>query len=216
MAVSTAVDKHPMSVHQRNEQFIRMLPAIQRFAEFAFRMAPADVREELIQDAIAQAFGLFVRLSKKGKAELAYSTPLAKFAVRNVRAGRRMGSSFTSRDITSPCPSKARDFVIKRLDQFDRRRGDWREVLIEDHTAGPPQIAGARIDFSDWLRSFSQRKRSIACTLAAGESTGATARKFQMSAARISQLRVWFRENWERFQGNMATTQPSVAGVSCP
>jgi hypothetical protein len=42
---------------------------------------------------------------------------------------------------------------------------------------------------------------AIACTLARGETTGVAAWKFRISAARISQLRAWFKENWEQFHG---------------
>jgi transposase-like protein len=72
---------------------------------------------------------------------------------------------------------------------------------VEDRTAGPAEIAAARIDWAAWLRSMSRRQRAIACLLARGETTGAVARKFRISAVRISQLRTWFRENWEQFHG---------------
>ena len=62
------------------------------------------------------------------------------------------------------------------------RRGEWREVLAEDRTAGPAETAAARIDWVDWLRSLSRHQRAIACTLAGGESTGVAAWKFCISA----------------------------------
>jgi hypothetical protein len=65
-----------------------------------------------------------------------------------------------------------------------------------------PQTTAARIDWSDWLRSLSRRQRAIASTLAGGETTGVAARKFRISQARISQLRAWFKENWEQFHGD--------------
>lgn len=186
---------------RQNDLFVSMLPQIVDQAEYAFRRVPAETREELVQEAISQAYGMFASLCRRGQTSLAYATPLTKFAIRHVRAGRRLGSSFNVRDVTSLSGRASSGVAIKRLDQFDRRTGEWREVLVEDRTAGPAEIAAARIDYAAWLRSLSRRHRAIAGTLASGESTGGTAHKFRLSAARISQLRAWLHEHWLRFHG---------------
>ncbi len=185
----------------QHDKFLSMLPAICEQAQYAFRSLPVEAREEQVQEVVATAYGIFHRLASRGKMSLAYATPLAKFAVRHVREGRRIGSRCNSLDITSPCTRAAKRITIERLDRFNRRRGEWGEVLIEDRTAGPAETAAARIDWADWLRSLSRRQRDIACTLARGETTGVAARKFRISAAQISQLRAWFKENWDRFHG---------------
>ena len=41
----------------------------------------------------------------------------------------------------------------------------------------------------------------LALILASGKTTGVAARKFRISQAQISQLRAWFKENWEQFHG---------------
>ena len=61
-------------------------------AEYAFRRVPVDAREELILEVVAAAYVLFVSLCRRGKTALVYPTPLAKFAIRHVREGRRIGS----------------------------------------------------------------------------------------------------------------------------
>jgi hypothetical protein len=193
-----------------NDRFLQLLPSIQEQAEYAFRGVSVEAREDLVQEVIAAAYGLFASLCRRGKADLIYPTPLAKFAIRHVREGRRIGSRCNSRDITSPCAWAAKRTTIERLDRFNPRRGGWREVLVEDRTAGPAETAAARIDWSNWLRSLSRRHRAIACTLAGGETTGVAARKFKISQARISQLRTWFRENWKQFHGETPEKQPSV------
>ncbi|HUE12566.1 MAG TPA: hypothetical protein VMR25_00255 [Planctomycetaceae bacterium] len=197
-----------------NDKFLQLLPSIREQAEYAFRSVPVDAREELVHETIAAAYGLFVSLCRRGRSALVYPTPLAKFAIRHVREGRRIGSRCNSLDITSPCSCAAKRTTIERLDRFNPRRGEWREVLIEDRTAGPAQTAAARIDWSNWLRSLSGRQRAIACTLASGETTGVAARKFKISQARISQLRTWFRDNWNQFHGETPEKQPSVKACS--
>ena len=197
---------------RQNDLFVSMLPQIVDQAEYAFRQVPAGVREELVQETIAQAYAMFVRLCHRGKTSLAYATPLAKFAIRHVRAGRRMGSSCNSQDVMSPCAGAAKGFVIRRLDRFDRRNCAWREALVEDHTAGPAEIAATRLDFSGWLSTLSTRDRKLAETLAMGETTGGVARMFRISSARVSQLRRELCANWHRFVGELADAGvPSVA-----
>jgi hypothetical protein len=188
-----------------------MLPEIHKQANFAFRRLPVEAREELIQEVVAQAYSLFLRLCQRGKLALVFPTPLAQFAIRKVRAGRRIGSRGNIRDITSPRAGVTKGFTIERLDRFNQRTGEWREALVEDRTSGPAETAVARIDWAAWLRSLSRRQRMIASVLATGETTGVAARRFRLSPARISQMRVWFRESWQRFHGDT----PSLALARC-
>ncbi len=46
------------------------------------------------------------------------------------------------------------------------------------------------------------RDRHIALTLAQGETTGATAKRFEVSAARVSQMRRQLADSWKQFHGN--------------
>ncbi|HUE14314.1 MAG TPA: hypothetical protein VMR25_09135 [Planctomycetaceae bacterium] len=195
-----------------NDRFLQLLPAIQEQAEFAFRGVSVELREELIQEVIAAAYVLFTSLWRRGKADLIYATPLAKFAVRHVRDGRRIGSRSNSRDITSPRAREAKGIVIERIERFNRRRGEWREVLLEDRTAGPAEIAMTRLDFASWLSTLSNRDRQLAEKLALGETTGCVARMFRISVARVSQLRRELCRKWQKFIGEPAdASRPRIA-----
>ena len=199
---------------RQNDLFVLMLPQIVDQAEYAFRQVPAGVREELVQETLAQAYAMFVRLCHRGKTSLAYATPLAKFAIRHVREGRRMGSSCNS--VRTSCrlvPVRRRESSIRRLDRFDRRNRGWQEALVEDHTAGPAEIAATRLDFSGWLSTLSTRDRKLAETLAMGETTGRVARMFRISSARVSQLRRELCANWHRFVGELADVTLSSAAT---
>jgi hypothetical protein len=211
IAVAQRRKSKAASVRQ-NDLFVSMLPQIVDQAEYAFRQVPAGVGEELVQETIAQAYAMFVRLCHRGKASLAYATPLAKFAIRHVREGRRIGSRCNSLDITSPCSCAAKRVTIERLDRFNRRRGEWREVLVEDRTAGPAEIVMTRLDFASWLATLSNRDRQLAENLVLGETTGRVARTFRISAARVSQLRRELCANWHRFVGDLTDAgAPSLA-----
>ena len=75
------------------------------------------------------------------------------------------------------------------------------EVVVEDRTTNPADVAAARIDISAWFRSLPCRTRKIATVLASGETTGKVARMFKVSDGRISQFRKELSESWRTFQG---------------
>ena len=81
------------------------------------------------------------------------------------------------------------------------------EVLVEDRRAGPADTAVVRIDFAAWLQLLPRRLRNIATFLANGETTTTAAKRFRVSAGRVSQLRRELFLAWHRFQGD----QPALA-----
>jgi hypothetical protein len=178
-----------------------MLPAIKRHAELAFRHLDPEARADAVEEVIANALVAFVQLVRLGKADVAYATPLAMFGVRQFRAGRRVGNKLNVRDVTSRHCQLAKGIHVGRLDHRDEDTGLWREILIEDRHAGPAETAAARIDISDWMAILPARLRHMAEVLATGESTKAAARQFQISPARISQIRRELMECWGEFQG---------------
>jgi hypothetical protein len=184
-----------------NGRFLEMLPVIRRYARIAFRDLNPEARAELVEESIANAFVAFRRLVEQGKAELAYATPLAMYAIKQVKAGRRVGSKLNIGDVSSRHCQLRKGVRVGRLDHYDKDAEQWKEILIEDHRAGPAEIAAVRIDFGDWLASLPGRLRKIVSTLATGESTVAAAKRFGVSAARISQLRGELKASWHGFQG---------------
>jgi hypothetical protein len=198
-----AITKQPRQTFtaQQNERFLEMLPLIRRQARQAFRRLLPELKDELLQEVIANAYCRFSRLVRTGKADLAFATPLADFAIRQVLAGRRVGTKLNTRDIMSHHRRAAYGVIIERLNSFDHEQGEWREALVEDHHTSPADIAAARIDVADWFRAMPRRTRRIAKTLAMGESAGDAAKRFRVSQARISQLRRELWASWEKFQG---------------
>ena len=102
---------------RQNDLFLSMLPQIVDQAEYAFRQVPAEVREELVQETVAQAYGMFVRLCHRGKSSLAYATPLAKFAIHNVRAGpaNRFAVQFAGHHLSPRYRQENRDQAARPL-----------------------------------------------------------------------------------------------------
>ncbi|MEX1224392.1 MAG: hypothetical protein WEA31_07580 [Pirellulales bacterium] len=190
------------NAHQSaNDRFLSMLPRIQRLARRAFRDCLSEQRDELVAEVVANSYCAFIRLVERDKQDVAFATPLANFAIRQVRCGRRVGAKLNVRDISSPHSQLVHDIYQVRLDRYNAKTGDWHEVLVEDRRASPADIAAVRIDFAAWLRSLPDRLRRIALFLASGETTSAAAKQFGLTPGRISQMRRELMAAWEAFHG---------------
>ena len=181
------------------EKFVAMLPAIQEHAAYRFRHRLPEEREDLVAETVALACVMFARLVEGGK--VGYATPLAVFACRQVAVGRRLGSPLNVNDVTSTYCRRRKGIYVQRLNRYDTKDAEWREIVVEDRNATPADIAATRIDFAAWLETLSKRQRKIAETLAMGETTTCTARKFHVSAGRVSQIRRQLFDCWQEFQG---------------
>ena len=180
--------------------FLIMLPAIRQQLRYAFRDLKTEEREEAVAETTASAAIVYARLFQLGKTDVAYPSALARFAAAQYRAGRRVGNRLNVNEVMSRYAQRRRGFRVERLDKFDMEQG-WKEVFVEDRSCTPAELAASRIDFDEWLRGLSAKRRRIAATLAAGESTIGAARKFGLSPGRISQLRRELDEDWRAFHG---------------
>jgi len=183
-----------------HDGFLTLLPQIQECLRFTFRKLPAWERDEAMAEAIANTAVAYARLYERGKLDVAFAGSLVAFAVKWYFAGRRVGTKLNVNDISSPYARRMRGFVVKSLDQR-AANGDWKETLIEDKTSGPAEIAAARLDLETWLARMPRLKRGIAKTLATGESTSATAKRFDVTPGRVSQIRRELAESWANYQG---------------
>jgi hypothetical protein len=178
-----------------HDKFLAILPAIRTQAKLAFRGVAPEAKEEFVAEVVANAFCAYQRLVERGKEDVAHPTPLAWYAIKQVRSGRRVGIKLNVRDVMSPANRRV---VVQHFE------GEWQEALVEDRNAGPAEIAASRIDMADWLKSLGRGKRRIAKSLARGETTSTVARMFGLTAGRISQLRQELKQSWELFQSHAA------------
>jgi len=154
-------------------------------------------------EVVANAFVAFRRLVTRGKADIAYASALAWYAVRQVLEGRRVGNRLNVRDVMSPYAQRRNGFCVEPLAKR-LPGGRWEELVVEDERSTPADIAACRLDFRAWLRHLDRRRRKVALKLAEGETTKEAARHFNVSQARISQLRRELKGRWESFQGEQA------------
>ena len=185
------------------QSFEAMMPQIQKVASYEFRTALPWRRTELIHQTISKAFEMFARLVAAGKAALAYPSVLARYAVRQVRAGRQTGCRQNSRDVMSSVAQRRHGFLVTSLNASGQCSlglgGTWQDLLVS-RRADPAAVAICRLDFCAWLARLNRFKRRIALELSAGCTTNDAAQIFGVSPARIAQVRRELSASWSDFQ----------------
>ncbi len=152
MSSMSTMPKSKCNAPADHAAFLGMLPYIHRYAQFTFRKAESELRDDLVQEVIVNCFVAYARLVELNKEGRAFPSALARFAVAQVRAGRRVGNRLRIRELLSPYAQRQKGFRIARLDHFDEQENCWREIVLEDKRATPAEIAACRLDFSAWLR----------------------------------------------------------------
>ena len=184
-----------------HNDFLEMLPHIERHARMAFRDRKGEARDEAVQETVCNACVVYARLAKQGRAGAATWSSLAKYAIRQVRDGRRVGGSLNIKDVTSDHCQLRKQVKVQPLCRWDEPNQEWQEMLVEDKTCTPAELAASRIDFPAFLAALQPKKRRIAETLATGESTQRVAKLFGITPGRISQLRQELLAAWQSFHG---------------
>jgi hypothetical protein len=201
----------PAQLSGWQEGFLSLLPAIHNQVHFAFRKLPLAERHEAVHEGVCNALVAYQRLVQRGRQSLAYATPLARYAVRQVRDGRRVGTRQNINDVMSTHCQRPKGINIRPLLELDKRTGRWRDLLVEDRRTSPADIVALKLDFQQFLNSLAPRKRAITESLASGEPTRNVARLFRVSAARVSQIRRELESLWNRFQDEPAQRLSAVA-----
>lgn len=183
-----------------------MMPAITKYARYAFRHLDAESRDEALQEVVVSAMLAYVRLCQRDKADLGYPSVLARFAIAQYRNGRRVGEKMNCHDALSPHARRMNGIQVESLFGSDHQDEPWRDVLVEDKHAGPAETATARIDVADWFASMNRSDREIAEALSDGSTTKEVAKRFRVSPGRISQKRREFLESWQSFQAEHETS----------
>src|ERR1700688_83123 len=93
--------------------FLAMLPAIRRYAQITFRKVRPELRQELIAEVIANSLAAYARLVERDKEAVAFPSALARFAVGQVRAGRRVGNRLRISDALSSYAQYRKQFFVE-------------------------------------------------------------------------------------------------------
>ena len=157
-----------------------------------------------MEEVIANALVAYVRLVELKKTAVAH--PRDGLGEVRRRPGLRWQPGRKplerSRGLVPIRPAR-KGFIVERLDHFDKEEDAWMEAVVEDHQTPVADQVAFRLDFPAWLRTQSRRNRRIAETLAIGHSTTQVAKRFHVSAGRISQKRQEFHKSWQEFRGEV-------------
>ena len=196
----------------RDAKFLDMLPRIRRQAAYYLRRVSRKDRADAVEEVVARSFITYLRLIERGKADLAFAGPLARYGACQYLSGRRVGSRMNGHDVTSDYCQRRSGIMVEQLDRIDDSTGEWEQLVVEDKHSTPADVAATRVDFRAWLESLPERTRHVAETLATGEATGRVARIFGCSASRVSQLRRELYHAWLTFTGEvMPATSSALA-----
>jgi hypothetical protein len=181
--------------------FLAHLPRIDAHAAFAVRYVRCPhERADRQAEVIALAWRSFVALTRRGKDPTAFVTTLALRCSQAVKAGRRLARADSARDVLSPVARRRHGFTITGLSRMSRLDPRLAEALADNTKTPVPEQAAFRADFPRWRARFGRRDRAVLDALAAGGRTTEVARRFGLSAGRVSQLRRAFAESWDDFQ----------------
>jgi hypothetical protein len=125
-----------------------------------------------------------------------HSSPFVAYATAAVSEAQEIAS--TPLVLSSPGVADSGSIRIDRFDPHIRR---WTLMAIPCSAASVPDQVAFRLAFPKWLSIQTRRDRRLIQALACGETTSEAARRFHISAARVSQLRLVFFRSWRAFQG---------------
>jgi hypothetical protein len=182
--------------HESNWQseFVAMLPEIRKWLQLAFRRLGPEAREDAIEEGIVHTLLSYSRLHSRGCEEKANASSLAWYAVRAVRRGRPAVGRMNGKEPLS------RYAQVGSGIRFERQNGEWIDKLVADKRASVPDQVAAKIDVRAWFGTLTKHMNGVAKDLAVGYSTSEVAKKYGVTAGRISQLRRILEESWMAFQ----------------
>jgi hypothetical protein len=208
--------RHLAELHAR---FLAILPRVELHGRIYFRhLRCPHKKADAIQEMRALAWKWFLRLHERGRDPAGFVTTFVTLLARAVNNGRRVAGMAKAKDVMNPAAQMRHGFKVEPLPSSPRasherlyaaptgqRLHDAFEERLRDNTVTPvlDQVQ-FRIDFPAWLQTLTGRERRLICAMARNERTLDLSRRFELSPARVSQLRREFHDDWRRFCGDLA------------
>jgi len=198
----------PTPLAHVQSRFLSILPRIRRHAQIYFRHVRCRFKlNDLISEVIALSWKWFLRLAEKGKDACKFPSVLATYAAKAVRCGRRVCGQLKPKDVLSERAQQRHGFSVNRLpDMSTLSENPYSEALIDNTMSPVPDQVAFRLDWPSWLKTRTHRDRKLIAQMAQRERTIDLSQKFQLSSARISQLRRLYHDDWQRFTADEQNT----------
>jgi hypothetical protein len=198
-------------------RFLELLPAVERHGQIYFRHFGPRRKADAIQEMRALAWKWFLRLHERGRDPADFLAMFVTLLARAVISGRRLAGMERAKDVMNRATQRRHGFQVEPLPASTRvsheelygaargqRRLDAFEERLRDNTITPvADQVQFRIDWPAWLATLTGRERRLIRAMARNERTKDLSRQFELSPARISQLRREFHDDWHRFLGDL-------------
>jgi len=195
-------DKAPETWQQR---FVEILPEIEQRLRHAFRRLNPESRDDAVEEGLVHCLLAFRRLHDQNRAESAFPSTLVHFAALHVRKGRQAACRMNSREPLSRYAQMKKDICVEPLQRFSAAQDQWIDLILEDQRSSVLDQVAARMDMRAWLAKLSLRTARIAKDLALGFATCEVAKKYAVTAGRVSQMRRELEQSWLEFQKESST-----------
>jgi DNA-directed RNA polymerase specialized sigma24 family protein len=203
--------------HKAQEAFLAILRCVETHAAIVCRRIPnAHDREDFIQETLCIAWKWTLRMTERQQKDpRAFPTAVATLAAKHARSGRKfVGGKLGKNDALSRFAKARGGFTVRPLPSTaasheqlygavkGQQRHDALEEILGEHDRSPvPDQVASRIDFATWRLGHDERRREMLDEMVAGETTTELAEKFDVSPARISQMRREFLSAWRSYCG---------------
>ena len=187
-----------VEVKKAQDQFVEMLPDVERRARLTFRELDPDAKEEAVSEVVAHCWKNHLHCALDGKAVPASS--LAHYAMLGVKSGRCFAGQ-SSLDVLSPRTRLLGRVTVGSLDAAPANQGlggdgiGWwdRSEALEDRRLWerPPERVRVKHDYGAFLCNgqVSSQEELAFNLLAEGHSITEIAEHLQVSAPRVCQLK---------------------------
>lgn len=214
--------RHLAALHAR---FLELLPRVELHGRIYFRHLCPHKKAEAIQEMRALAWKWFLRLAQRSKDPGDFMTVFVTLLARAVNSGRRLAGMAKAKDVMNPATQRRHGFRVESLPVSTRASHDHLysspqgqqlhdafEERLRDNTITPvPDQVQFRIDFPAWLATLTARERRMVREMGNNERTLDLSQRFEVSPARISQLRRELHDDWQRFCGERDDAATSIA-----
>jgi hypothetical protein len=209
---------HVPSTEVLQAAFLLILPRVELHGRIYFRhLRCPHQKADAIQEMRALAWQWFLRLHQRGRDPADFLTGFVMLLARAVNSGRRLAGMARAKDVLNAATQRRHSFHVERLpsstqasherlysDVHGQELHDAFEERLRDNTITPvPDQVIFRIDWPAWLRTLTGRQRRMIRAMAQNERTLDLSKEFEVSPARISQLRSEFHDGWQRFCGEL-------------
>ena len=194
-------------------KYLSILPRIELHGRIYFRHLDPHRKADAIQEMRALAWKWLLAINRQGKDPAQFMMAFSTYLARAVNSGRRLAGMAKSKDVMNLHAQKCYGFKVETLPQTPRTYHDnlyatpkvqelhdaFEERLCDNTITPVIDQVQFRIDFPAWLQTLTGRERRMIRGMARNERTLDLSKQFELSPARISQIRREFQIDWNRF-----------------